>query len=225
MTGPDGAHNRNKARVRGPGTAYQAGQIHGDASMGNTDNSRSTTISLGAFGMVLGVVMTLAVGLGAWKLFASDGRPDGASVTATPRSAETGQASTRTNTSPDGAKEVRLIAGTGVDVDGNDATATPVDGATGETDLYFDRFSLVYANEGGFWSYAGPEQDAQQLCTKAVAGGKNTEKAILPTESGSPHCFATSDGQVGLLRVKKGYLTSAGSDSSIVLAVHVWPRP
>lgn len=217
MTGPDGTQSDNEARVRGSGTIYQVGQVHGDARMGNTDNSRRTTVSLGAFGVVAGVVMTLVVGFAVWKFAVADGQQGG---TASPPSSGT----SGTRTPPDGlrAKEVRLTRGTGADVDGTDVTAKPGDGAIGEVDLYLDQLNLVHANGGGFWSDSGPEEEARQRCTAAVAGGKYTNERIIPAASGTQYCFATSDGQVGWLRVKSADLSPAGSGAWSVLAVRTW---
>ncbi|RDI26484.1 hypothetical protein [Lentzea flaviverrucosa] len=219
MTGPEGTQFDNEARVRGSGTAYQVGQIHGDASMGNIDNSRRTTVSLGTFGVVVGVVMTLVVGFAVWKFVVTDERPDGSPAAEATTSSET-------RTPPDGVrtKEVRLTRGTGADVDGNDVAATPGPGAVGEIDLHLGEFNLLRANGGGFHDDRGPEQQAQQRCAAAVAGGKYTAEAILPAAPGTQHCFATSDGQVGWLRVKSAELASVNSDAFTVLAVRVW-RP
>ncbi|MGW6442931.1 hypothetical protein [Lentzea sp. NPDC055074] len=215
MTGPDGTQSDNEAHVRGSGTAYQAGQIHGDAHMGNT--TRTTTISLPAFGVVLGVVMTLVVGFAVWKLVATD-EQQGAAATPT---------ASGTKTPPDGirTKEVTLTRGTGVDVDGNDVEAREAEGATGDIDLHMTRFNLLYPSGSGFAADSGHEDKAQERCTKAVAGRKNIDGPTIPTTLGQQLCFATSDGQVGWLRVKSSSAASFDASSSVVLAVRVWPRP
>ncbi|GGN08540.1 hypothetical protein GCM10011609_55220 [Lentzea pudingi] len=214
MTGPDGSQSTNEARAQGSGTVYQAGQIHGGANMGNT---RTTTISLPAFGVVLGVVMTLVVGFAVWKLVATDGQPTG---TAAPTSSGT-------RTPPDGVrtKEVTLTRETGVDVDGNDTSAKDAEGPTGEIDLHLTRFNLLYPSGSGFAADSGHEDKAQERCTKAVVGGKNTGGPTIPSTIGQQLCFATSSGQIGWLRVKSSSLASYDASSSVVLAVRVWPRP
>lgn len=228
MTEADDTQSTNKARVQGSGTVYQAGQIHGDATMGNT---RTTTISLPAFGVVLGVVMTLVVGFAAWKLLATDEQPSGTSASGTPVSETsvggTSTSGTKTRTPPDGVrtKEITLTRGTGVDVDGNDTEAKDARGATGDIDLYVTEFNLLYPSGSGFAKDSGHEDDARERCTKAITSGKNTGGPTIPSFTGEQLCFATSDGQIGWLRVKNSTLASFQADASAILAVRTWPRP
>ncbi|MCR3751802.1 hypothetical protein [Lentzea californiensis] len=218
MTGPE---IRNEAHAQGSGTVFQAGEIHGDARLGNViDRSRSTTVSLGAFGVIAGVVMTLLAGFAVWKLVQTDGSP----VTAPDGTVTTTSSRATTPVSGSRAKEVRLTRGTGVDVDGDDPKATGGDGANGEADLYLDRTNLLYANGSGFFTDRGHEQKAQERCTEAVAGGENTDPSIFPAVPGTQYCFETSTGQVGWIRVKNSTLSSFDSDASAVLAVQVWQR-
>ncbi len=221
MTGPDGTQFDNNARVRGSGTAFQAGEIQGDASMGNTDNSRSTTISLGAFGVIAGVVMTVLVGFAVWKFIAPGGSTGGPPVTAQSGSATTsGHANAQLN-GP--AKEVRLNRRTGVDVDGDDTSAKSADGANGAIDLYVNENNYMYANGNDFSTDRGNEEQAQQRCTKAATTEKKLS-TVLPLSPGEQYCFVTSDGQIGWLRVKSSTLLDWETDSSTVLAVRVWAR-
>ncbi|MDX3661442.1 hypothetical protein PV646_29405 [Streptomyces sp. ID05-26A] len=219
MTGPDGTQSDNEARVRGRGTAYQAGEIHGDAHMGNT--TRTTTISMPAFGVVLGVVMTLVVGFAVWKLVTTDEQTTGTSVSGTT------VGGTKTKTAPDGirTKEVTLTRGTGVDVDGKDVEVKDAEGPTGDIDLYVDRFNLLKVSGSGFAEDSGHEDDARERCTKAVTGKKNTGGPTIPYRDGQQFCFATSDDQIGWLRVQSSNLASFETSASAVLAVRTWPRP
>ncbi|HUQ61620.1 hypothetical protein [Lentzea sp.] len=208
------------------GNAVQAGEAHGDVNVGtSTHNSRTTTISLPAVGVIIGVVMTLVIGLVVWKVVAADDPPADTStaarddatttdVTTTPRT------STPARTTP--AKEVRLQFKTGVDVDGDDTAAKRVEGATGKTDLYLSDFNLMYANGGGFADDRGPEQDARTRCTEAIESGQNSAPAALPASEGTQYCFVTSEGRVAWLRVKSATLSSYDAPPAVTLAVHVW---
>lgn len=218
MTEPDGPRYDNDARVRDSGTAYQAGEIGGDAHLGNSTSSRSTTVSLGAFGVIAGVVLTLAVGFTAWKLIATDGPADGSPVTT-----QNGSAS-RTSAPANGpqAKEIRLTRETGADVDGDDNSARPSAGATDDTDLYLTDRTLLEASGTGFLTDRGHEDGAEKRCTDAVTARKNNEPGALPTTMGTQYCFRTSDGQIGWARVKTVALGVNDPDGFIVFSVRVW---
>ncbi|KOV82524.1 hypothetical protein [Nocardia sp. NRRL S-836] len=220
MIGPDPRHQdvtHNQVHSDRLDTAFRAGQVHGDAHVGTTTvNSRTTTISLPALGVVLGAVLTLVLGLVVWKVVAT-AHPQ-ASV---PPIGSTVRTSPKTSAPPDSTpvREVRLTGRTGVDLDGDETAARRADGATGDTDLYLTENALLYANGSGFADDRGSEQQARARCTDAVAGGYNTPSPILPLLAGTQYCFATSDRRVAWLRVKNSDWVSSGE---VVLAVLVW---
>ncbi|MFD5828009.1 hypothetical protein [Lentzea sp. NPDC060358] len=234
MIGPDqrgdnGAWTRNHVDEN-LGNTIQTGEARGDVNVGtSTYHSRTTTISLPAAGVIIGVVLTVVIGLVVWKVVATGDTPTAAPTPRPTDTAAQADATTPPTTSTPArtsapAREIRLSAKTGVDVDGDDFTAKRADGANGKTDLYLNEYNLLYANGSNFADDRGPEQQAHERCTEAIANGDNTATTVLPALTGSQYCFVTSDGRVGWLRIKTTTLSSFDSSSSVVFAVRTWPR-
>ncbi|ANZ41726.1 hypothetical protein BBK82_43055 [Lentzea guizhouensis] len=223
MTGPDPRHSdqtHNQVRSDSLGNAFQTGQLHGDAHVGNT-TVRNTTVSLSALGVVAGVVITVVAGLVVWKVVATETAP--AVTSTTVAGGSTIRTSPKTSTPNDSTRprEIRLSSRTGVDLDGDETVAERVDGASGDTDLYMTETGILYTNGNGFADDLGTEQQARSRCTDAVAAGQNSAAQVLPIMAGMQYCFATSDDKIAWLRVKDSKLAAS---SSVVLAVQVWPK-
>jgi hypothetical protein len=224
VTGPDprrddATQTHNQVRSDRLETAFQSGQVHGDAHVGNTIIDSRTTVSLSAVGVVVGAVLALVMGLVVWKVVATENPP--AATSTIPPDGSTARTSPKTSARPDStpAREVRLTSRTGVDLDGDDAQVNRVDGASGDTDLYLNESGILHTNGNGFADDHGTEQQAKARCTDAVARGDNTNAQALPVMGGTQYCFATSDGKVGWLRVKTSKLVAP---VSLTIAVVVW---
>lgn len=218
MTGPDPrdeqAQIHNRARTGGPGTVFQAGHVHGNAHVGN---SRTTTISLPAFGVVVGVVLTLVTGFAVWKLTGS-GETTTPPVTTTRDAAASPPGPQPADGSPAG--EVRLARKAGADVDVDGPVAQRTDGNTRATDLYLTEFNLLQASGNGLFENRGPEKDAQARCTETVATAEETP--VLPAVAGLQHRFVTSEGRLAWLRVQSVDLATLDSSAPLAVMVRVW---
>ena len=223
MTGPDPRYDQTHNQVRSDslGNAFQTGQLHGDAHVGNT-TVRNTTVSMSALGVILGVVMTVGAGLVVWKVVATETAPAATSTTVAGGSTVRTSPQTSVPAGPAPRREIKLSSRTGVDLDADELQAGRVDGASGDTDLYLNETGLLYTNGNGFADDLGNDQQARSRCTDAVAAGQNSAVEVLPIMAGMQYCFATSAGKIAWLRVKASNLTTS---SSVVLAVQVWPLP
>ncbi|MFD9698797.1 hypothetical protein [Lentzea sp. NPDC059081] len=189
--------------------------------MGNTDNSRSTKISTGGIGVVVGIALAMIVGITVWNAVPRGSA--GESPAAPQSDVATPSARTSSQVSGSPTREVRLVRGTGIDLDAADTEAEVSEGANGNLDLHFTEFS-VYANGGGFAADQGHEQLAEQRCTEAIRTRKNTADSVFPATPGSQYCFVTSGGQYGWFRLKSSNVGSQSPSAAIVLAVRVWPK-
>lgn len=202
------------------GNAFQTGQLHGDAHVGNT-TVRNTTVSVSALGVIAGVVITVVAGLVVWKVVATETAPAATSTTAVGGSTIKTSPKTSAPNDPSRPREIRLSSRTGVDLDGDETDAQRVDGTSGDTDLHMTGTGILHTNGNGFADDLGTEQQARSRCTDAVAAGQNSAVQVLPIMVGMQDCFAASDDKIACLRVKDAKLAAS---SSLVLAVQVWPK-
>ncbi|WP_410611680.1 hypothetical protein [Amycolatopsis sp. lyj-109] len=92
--------------------------------------------------------------------------------------------------------QVRLEAGTGVDLDAADPRAVETTGPNGDIDLYYSGV-LITANRSATYYYNGGEQAASAACPKAVANDKPAQSGQVVLAAGYQFCMRTSDGKVG----------------------------
>ncbi|WP_329792410.1 hypothetical protein V1227_11010 [Lentzea sp. DG1S-22] len=188
-------------------------------------NSRTTTISLPAFGVVIGVVLTLVAGFAVWKLTGS-GETTTPPVTTTRDAAASPPRPVVTSSpaeQPAGgsrAREVRLARKAGADVDADGPVVQRTDGNTRATDLYLTGINLLQASGNGLFEDRGQEKDAQARCIETVATAQETP--VIPAAAGLQYCFVTSEGRLAWLRVRSANLATLDSSAYLAVMVRVW---
>jgi len=107
------------------------------------------------------------------------------------------QQSTPGDTVPE---QVKLDAGTGVDLDAPGAGPVSASGPNGDVDLYYDGGNLT-SNRKGLFYYYGTEQEAKAQCPKIVSEGKGTVPGPQVIFAGGQQCLRTSKGTAGWISV------------------------
>jgi hypothetical protein len=95
--------------------------------------------------------------------------------------------------------QLRLDAGTGVDIDAAGPHAVEASGPNGDLDLYFND-GLLTATHSALFSYYGKESDAKVGCPKTVANNQPFPGSVV-TFVGSQFCLRTSKGAISWFNV------------------------
>lgn len=91
--------------------------------------------------------------------------------------------------------QVRLEAGTGVDIDVPDPRAVDTAGPNGPIDLFFDGQS-VRVTRSAMYYYSGGEDAASTGCPKVVANDRPAPGGGVSLSAGSQFCMRTSEGKI-----------------------------
>jgi hypothetical protein len=113
-------------------------------------------------------------------------------------------------------QDVRLLAGTGVDLDNQGAGTI---GFTGSTDAYLDAMTGVRVNGGVSPDGGSGEQGAYARCAAAARGSSYRFANFIPVVPDLKYCFVTSEGYVAWLRT--AVTTQPGE---VTLTVRVWDK-
>lgn len=118
------------------------------------------------------------------------------------------------------AKQIRIKAQEGVDVEVSPPKVEETDGPNDDLDLYMDGSGYILSNEGNIFNdeVSAPEKDAYTRCKKMIDAGKDANKQ-LPFV-GRQFCFRTSTGKVGWARVNAADIAS--KQSFAVLNIQYW---
>ena len=92
--------------------------------------------------------------------------------------------------------QVRLDAGSGIDLDAADPRPVEASGPNGDVDVYFGN-SLLSVNRSAAYYYSGTENDAKIGCPKTVAHDTPVPGGGNVVSAGSQFCVKTSKGTVG----------------------------
>ncbi|WP_103335909.1 hypothetical protein [Amycolatopsis sp. CA-126428] len=110
--------------------------------------------------------------------------------------------------------QVRLDAGTGVDLDAADPRAEKASGPNGEIDIYFVDPGMM-VTRSAMYDYRGGEKQASAGCPKAVAEDQPTAGANFGLSTGKEFCVRTSEGRVGWVECND--LHSSGDHTGYVV--------
>lgn len=120
--------------------------------------------------------------------------------------------------------EVRLALDEGVDVDAGQDVARPVDGATGEIDVFLGGglgFAQLTVSGDGVYAASPtdipPANQAGARCPKVVANSTPSAHGVVPVATVST-CFVTSERRVAFLTIK----SAAFDGSEAVVQVRAW---
>lgn len=161
-------------------------------------NRRSAVITAGC-----GVVVALIGAFGAYLAGVKQSADTAAPATVTVVKTVTVTGSTTASSSNSGvaqasgavSAQVKLDAGTGVDLDAAEPRAVQASGPNGDLDLYFSEQGLTATHSALFYYY-GKETDAKVGCPKTVANDKPIAGLVIPSVSGQ-FCLRTSKGAIG----------------------------
>ncbi|QKV73245.1 hypothetical protein [Amycolatopsis sp. Hca4] len=178
------------------GAANQGGQVDRSAVEAARINRRGTLVT------ALATVIAALIGgvFAAYKVGNDQGTaavpPRTVTVTATPPGQGVPPASTGVAQTSDVSAQVRLEAGTGVDVDVADPHAVDTSGPNGDIDLFYSGV-WVTVNRSAAYSYSGGEKAASTACPRVVANDKPAPGGQVMLVAGYQFCMRTSDGKVG----------------------------